>query len=383
MNAALVKWELRKLWSLPMTPVFLALCLALDLSVAGLTWYEQRDAADAVGYIADVSEQAGTRMGPALDAALTSLPADSRRDALAAAVKDAEDVYEDLDAAALGEEFLRMYQMTGPAAERVRVKFARFQSAVDELAAQDAALDMAAASVTPELYSHLLIDLVRLVTGEGILFAMLLALYAAGSERVTRTVQTVYASRTGRRVQWSKYAASLLSALGSYTLLCLITVGAFALLWPLGPIWGESVSTQFYRLSLFGYFLTWRPFTLAGYLAAELALGLGLTAVFHGLAAAAGVLSGDMYRGFLALAVMLTATVAGGQAAANAGLWGLYQAGFFLPTWLWLDVGQWFTHSRTDTLFRGQELAVLTLWLTLAGLLFFAAWRRFSRKDVV
>lgn len=382
MSASLIKWELRKLWSLPMVPVFLALCLALDLFVVGLAWYAQRDAAGAVGYIAGVSERAGTRMGPALDAALASLPADSRRDALAAAVKDAEDVYEGLDAAALGEGFLRMYQMTGPAAERVRAKFARFQSAVDTLAARDAALDMAAASVTPELYPHLLFDLARLVTGEGILFAMLLALYAAGSERVTRTAQTVYASRIGRRVQESKYAASLLSALGSYALLCLIAIGAFALLWPLGPIWGESVSTQFYRLNLFGYFLTWQPFTLAGYLAAELALGLGLVVVFHGLAAAAGLLAGDMYRGFLALAVLMAASVAGTNAAGNAGLWGLYLAGFFLPTMLWMDVGTWFTHGQINTLFRNQELIVLALWLALAGLLLLAAWRRFSRKDV-
>lgn len=382
MSGALIRWELKKLWSLPVIPIFLALCLGLNLFVAGITWYERRDAAEAVDYIADVSETVGSRMGPALDTALAALPEHKWRDVLIEAVAEREDVYEDFDAAAFGEETVRMYGVTGPVADRIRAKYEKFQTSVDALASLDTSLDMAAASITSELYPRLLATLCRLITGEGILFAILLAMYAVGSERVSRTEQTVYATRRGRTVQKSKWAASLLSALWSYLLLCLAAVGAFACFWRLGPIWGESVSTQFYMLPFFGYFLTWRPFTLAGYLAAELAMGLGLVAVFHGLAAAAGLTAGDMYRGFLALFALMAASIAGTSMAGNAGLWELYTAGFFLPTMLWMDVGTWFTHGEINTLFRDQELMVLGLWLVLAALLFLAAWRHFSRKDV-
>lgn len=383
MSGALIKWELKKLWSLPMVPIFLALCLALNLFVAGVTWYEQRPAAETVDYIADMTGQVGYRMGPELDAALAALPEHPLRDALAASVAGKTDVYEGYDAAGMGEDLIRSFGIAGLAADLIRAKFEKFQTSVDELAALDASLDMSAVSVTPELYPHLLVTLCRLVTGEGLLFAMLLALYATGIERVSRTEQTVYATRRGRTVQKSKWAASLLSALGSYMLLCLVAVGAFACLWRLGPIWGESVSTQFYVLPFFGYFLTWRPFTLAGYLAAELALGIGLVVVFHGLAATAGLLAGDMYRGFLSLFALMAASIAGTSMAGNAGLWGLYLAGFFLPTMLWMDVGTWFTHGQINTIFRDQELIVLGLWLVLAGLMLLAAWRRFTRKDVV
>ena len=381
MSGALIKWELKKLWSLPMLPVFLALCLGLDLLVIGSAWYGQRDGAEAVEYIGDVTAQLGTRMGPALDEALSVLPESRWRDGLAACLAGTRDVYEDLDAAELGEGFLRQFGMTGPMAERIREKFARFQTSVDRLAALDVSMDAAAASVTSDLYSLLLVTVCRLLIAEGALLAILLALYAAGSEKVS-TAQTVYATRRGRTVQQSKYAAGLLSALGSYTLLCLTTLGAFAFLWRLGPMWSESVSTQFYILPFFGYFLTWRPFTLAGYLAAELAMGLGLVAVFHGLAAGAGLLAGDMYRGFLGLFTLLAASFAVVTAAGNGGMWTLYEAGYFLPTMLWVNTGQWFTHSAISTLFRGQELAVLLLWLVLAGLLAWGAYRRFLRKDV-
>ena len=382
MSGALIKWELKKLWSLPMLPVFLALCLGLDLLVIGSAWYGQRDAAEAVEYIGEVTAQAGTRMGPALDQALSALPESRWRDGLAACLAGTRDVYEDLDAAELGDGFLRQFGVTGPMGERIREKFARFQTSVDRLAALDVSMDAAAASVTSDLYSLLLVTVCRLLIAEGALLAMLLALYAAGSEKVSRTAQTVYATRRGRTVQQSKYAAGLLSALGSYTLLCLATLGAFALLWRLGPMWSESVSTQFYILPIFGYFLTWRPFTLAGYLAAELAMGLGLVAVFHGLAAGAGLLAGDMYRGFLGLFTLLAASFAVVTAAGNGGMWTLYEAGYFLPTMLWANTGQWFTHGSISTLFRGQELAVLLLWLVLAGLLAWGAYRRFLRKDV-
>lgn len=365
-----------------MIPIFLALCLGLDLFVVGMTWYKKHSAVENVAYIAGVTGEIGQRMGPELDEAMAAFPEHPCRDALITSVAGKTDVYEGYDAAGMGENFLLSFGVTGPMADIIREKFVKFQSSVDKLAALDASMDMAAADITSELYPHLLITLCCLVTGEGLLFAMLLALYSMGSERVSRTEQMIYATRWGRTIQGSKWVASFLSALGSYMLLCLATMGAFAYLWRLGPIWGESVSSQFYVLPRFGYFLTWQPFSLAGYLAAELGLGLGLVAVFHGLAATSGLLAGDMYRGFLALFVLMAASVAGVRLAGDAGVWSLYAAGFFLPTLLWMDVGQWFTHGGIDTLFRGQELIVLGLWLILAGLLFFTAWRHFSRKDV-
>ena len=135
MSGALIKWELKKLWSLPMVPIFLALCLGLDLFAAGITWYEQRDAAEAAAYIADVTGQVGRRMGPELDAALAALPERPLRDALAASVAGKKDVYEGYDAAWTGEDLIRSFGVTGPAADLIRAKFEKFQASVDALAA--------------------------------------------------------------------------------------------------------------------------------------------------------------------------------------------------------------------------------------------------------
>lgn len=363
-----------------MVPIFLVLCLGLNLLIVGVTWYDQREAADAVSYIADVTDVIGGRMGPDFDAALSALPETEWKDFLIAQTAGAEDIFEDFNALSLGNGIITFYGVTSKLVDILTQKYARFQAAVDMLAEAGASLDMAAAGLTKNLYDLLLETLFRVLTMEGILLAVTMALYASGSEKVNRTHLTVYSSCTGRRIQISKVLASLLSSLGGYGLLCLITVGAFAALWRLGPIWHESVSTQFYY-DFFGPFITWRPFSLAGYLATKLALGAALAVVFHALAIAAVLLTEDMYRGFIVV-LFSVAPVALASVVGNDGYWLFYAAFMWFPFIQWLSGDIWLRDGAINFIVPYQETWTMALWLVLGAGLVLLALRRFYRKDV-
>ena len=381
MSGSLIEWELKKLWSLPMVPIFLVMCMGLNLLIVGVIQYERREAADFVSYIVDVTDTIGGRMGPDFDAALSALPESERKGTLINQTSGAEDLFDDFDSSAFGGGIIAWYGVNGKLEDILTQKYARFQAAVDTLAESDASLDMAAAGATKGLYDHLLQTLCQVLTMEGMLLAVTMALYACGSEKISRTHLAVYASATGRRIQLSKALASLLSSLGGYGLLCLVTVSVFAVLWRLGPIWHESVSTRFYY-DFFGPFATWRPFSLAGYLAAKLALGAALTAIFHVLAVASGLLTGDMYRGFMAIVLFSAVPVALTSAAGNAGYWLLYALGMWFPFFQWLNGDIWFRDGGINFVVPYQETWTMALWLVLGMGLVLLTLRRFMRKDV-
>jgi len=215
---------------------------------------------------------------------------------------------------------------------------------------------------------------------------MLAALYLLGYEDLRRTAQQVYASRTGRRLCRTKVLAGVTSALAMYAVLALLTLLPYFLLWDYGGVWGASVSGQFNYLTdmlIRRPFFTWTDFTVAGYLAAALALGGALTAAFTLLASVCGAMVKNVYLAALALALLLLGGVTASALCASAGWWPLYFLLGFLPAQVWMCVGGWFTELGLSAVLPWQETIAAALDLAALGLAAVLALKRFSGKDVV
>ncbi len=298
MRRELIAWELRKLWSLPMFPVFLLLCLVFNVLLITGSRYNN----DYVRYVSEVTERVGGQMGADFDTSLAELPQSEYRDTLIAQTAGATDIYEDYDTAQISDLYVEIYHLTGAAAAAIEQKCDKLQDSVGTLAAQDASLSLSAAGMTKPLMESLFYTACRAVILEGMLLAVLMALYSCGCEKLSRTEHIVYSTRTGRNVQYAKAAASALSALISYLVLAAATITVFVLLWKPGAVWDASMSSQFNYYIAIIYklpFITWAPFTMRGYLAATLALSTAVLLIFHGLGFASGLLTGDAYKGFL------------------------------------------------------------------------------------
>ena len=264
-------------------------------------------------------------------------------------------------------------------------KYDLLQGRVEHLADTGAALDLYAGPATHGSHQFLFNTLIRAVVTEGILAGVLSAIWLTGCEGVWRTGGQLCAARTGRRLWRFKLLAALGADLLLYALLLLATLGAYFLLVDYGGIWASSVSSQFNYYSESFYnrpYLTWGDFTVGQYLAATLAGGGVLTAVFTLLAGALGLLTGHAYAAAIGVVLFCTLSVGIASALATAGWWTGCLLANFLPVNLWLSLSAWFTEMGLYGAVPWQETAGLAVSLALTGGAVLWALRRFHRKDV-
>ena len=381
MSPRLLLHELRKLWSLPMLPIFLLLSLVFNTVLCAASL----DTSGYLPYIRHITATVAGQMGPDFDQALARSADAPGKVRLTKETAGRTDSLEALDAASLGELYISRCQISGPAAQRLRDKYDQLAASVQLLAQQDASLSLAAAELTKPLLHALFYRLGRAVLTESLLLAVMIALYLTGFERLHRTEPLVYTSRRGRRIQLDKLGAGGLSVIVCALLLAALSTLAFAYFWRLGPIWQASMASQFNYTTSFGLrlpFIPWRPLSIAGYLAATWLLTLVVSLAFYLLSFAAGVALADAYQGFLL--VLLTLALCMGLLiySGNAADWNLFQLTSWLALALWWYQPIWFTDMGLSATLPWQEC-----WSTLANVLLGLAltalsYRYFLRKDV-
>jgi len=381
MKGQLIHWELKKLCAVPMFWIFIALSIGFN----SILILSDRYGSDYVSYVAQVTDEIGGQMGEVFDNELAQLPDAQYKDVLIASTYGATDIFEDYRTIGIADYYRSAFMITGNAAELLERKFDSLQSSVDELAESGASLSLAAGGMTQSVYESLFHTLCRAILVEGMILAVLMALYSCGCEGLFRTSSNVYSSRTGRSIQKSKLTASAITSLIAYAAVASTSVGIFALVWRLGPIWDASMSSQFYTVNVSGVstaFLSWTEFSAAGYLASVLLLGVVVVLVFHLIGFAAGMLTGNMYYGFLLFFLLLAFEFGLLMLFGDTGSWLLYQLSYWTPVPLWMGLNLWFTGLGISTIVQYQECWTALLWLVILGLLIFALYRRFMRKDV-
>lgn len=374
-------WELKKLWTMPMFPVFLALCLVFN----GFLMVTSNYGSSYVNYVADAAETTGSKMGAAYTDALLNFPASDERDALLYQTVGRTDSLENYDTDELMSIYTGMYLITGSAADALEGKCGQLQSAVDELAAVDASLDVLGAGGTEAMLDTLLYRVCTVVQGESMIFAVLMALYLCAREKLDRTALLVYATRTGRRIHREKVAAGLLSVLAVYVLLSLFTLGIYTLVWRLGPIWKMNISGQFHvnPMLVVDYpFITWNPMTVAQYLMAQTVLGAVVVLIFYALGYTAGLITGDAFRGFALMLVLAGLDLEALLLTGNTRLWRLFQFCHWTPMALWRTGRYWFTDLGIGGVVPWQECWCALFLSLLSGGLLCLTYRRYQRKDV-
>ncbi len=377
------RFELKKLLRLPMLWGFLALSLALNglltmTAIHDAPWYT---------YVASVLPVTFQRTDdPAFAAGLEMLPAEDFRAALAEQTAEPVNALDGYDAALLGTQEAGLIGVTGKWADIFAQKYARLQPIVDEMAASGVAYDVYAAAGTHDYQLHLTGILYHAALTEALLLAVLLTLYAFGCEAQHGTDLLVFSTRAGRGVNRAKLAAALAASLLCYAILCVGALLPFAMIYHLRDFLSMSVSSSFNYVVvapvLVKPFLTWKPFTLAGYLGATLALGAALTVVFALFAAVCGLLLRNTYLAFLAWFVTAAGMLALPVFSADVKVWTGYFLGMCLPVPVWLNQQYWFTDLGSAAFLPWQETVCTAANLAAFALLTLLALRRFRRKDL-
>lgn len=380
---SLVRYEWRKLFLLPALWAFLALSLLFNaLLICTLSEWDR-------AFFNDTSADAallGQRVDQAFCNGLSALPETENRTVLLQSVTGLENIFQTYDTGILKEFYTDVVENSQAAVSWMAWKYDTLSSRVDHLARTDAGMDVYAGPVTQGSHQFLFGTLMRSILGEAGIAAMLGTLYLLGYEEMHQTESLACASRTGRRLRKVKVLASLAASPVFLILVAAPTLGLYFARFDYGGVWSASVSSQFNYLTdmlLTRPFLTWGDFTVAGYLAAVLALGAALTAAFSLLAALCGVLVRSPYLAALVLGVLCFGGLGLTSALGNLKLWVGYALSCFQPIVVWLCCGGWFTELGLNAVLPWQETIAVGADLLLLGAGTALALRRFRRKDVL
>ena len=394
----LLRWELRKLFTLPMVWVFLALCLALN---GGITVSNAANAggwdantggwdanAGSRAFFRDLSADAaalGQRINPDFLAGISALPRTANRAALLEAAGGLTDVFQTYDPAALSAHYESQVWKSPVMVRWIHAKYERIAERVAALAASGAGMDLYAGPLTHDSHQFLFAVLLRALTAEGVLLGSLAGIYLMSCENISHTAALLCASRAGRRQWRQKLAAGLLGTLLFWLLLAAGSLALYFALWDYGGIWTANVSSGFNYIQEILFvkpFLTWTDFSFLGYLLASLGMSLSLALVCCLLACAAGLWVQNAYLAAFLPAILGGAGLLAAVRLSEFGPLPAFAAACFQPVILWLDAGEWFTDGGTTTVLPWQEPITAALWLLLAALALLGAYKRFCGKDI-
>lgn len=320
---------------------------------------------DYVHYINQVTKEIGGQMGEEFDKMVEALPEREEKVRLLAETKGRVDCLEDYQTAEIAAYYIGTFRITGFIANILEHKYKKLQVRVEELARQDASMSLAAAGITNRLLDHLFERLCKTVITQGMLLAIFIALYLCGSEQMNQMHWIVYTTRKGRQIQKEKWVAGIGISLLAYGILAGCMVIGFAGIWQMGEIWDAKMSSQFYTISDLGVslpFVSCVDFTIRGYLAAVIGMGMVVVILFYNLGYAIGLLIQHTYFGFLVILILVAINFELIMIAGNGGIWGLYEFALWSPVGVWWGSPLWFSELGVSRIVEWQECWVGGIW---------------------
>ncbi len=395
----LIHYELKKLFCLPALWVFLVLCLIFN----GMLIYAQGQKEERCGdflipmrdifnEISETARRLGQRVDDSFleglsDSGLSAESGELMRNAVAGEENRAKE--RSTFAPAVTEGLSQYYQSrvrsSPTAVSWMRWKYRILAGRSERLADSGAACDLYAGPVTSDSHQFLFGTLFRSLLGEAAILSMLASLYLLGYERSARTEEVLLSSRRGRKIFGSKVLSGLLAVPALYGLLAVPALGIYFALWDYGGVWAGSVSSRFNDIVDLLYrkpFLAWGDFTVAGYLAAALALGAALAAVFSLLASLCGMLVRNTYGAALLLVVLCFGSLVTLSAFGELKLWAAYLIAGFCPASLWAGCDVWFTEGGLRFVLPWQETVGTAANLAIFGAGAWGSLDWLERKDV-
>ncbi|MDR2590368.1 MAG: hypothetical protein LBC71_05220 [Oscillospiraceae bacterium] len=375
----IVKHEHKKIITSPSLIGFVITCILLNIL---LVFSARNSYAD---YIAEVSYKTGVRMGAEFDRQVENLTPSEYSVWLQMQTEGITDVFDDYNAKLIGEAYVNAFNLYGIIANLMVDKYERLQTVVERNTKTGVGMDLYFAGATYDRHTQLFRVIMTVLLFEGILLISLTMLLSLGHEFNTKTEFTVYATKTGRRVNRAKLISCILTGLLIYIFLSIVTLLFFFLINPLGAIGGSSVSSGFnYVHDLVAGvrpFITWFDLNVIGYVIATVCASAGVILCFGILSYITGLWIRNGYIGFLIIALINFAIF-----VLPFTILGTTLPTYFLtlsPIWIVLQQGVWFTDGGSNVLLPHFEIVGIIASLVILAPIATLSSSRFKRKNLV
>lgn len=374
--------EVKKLVHFVPLWIYLILCLLLNVIITFNNGH-----VDYFNDISSIAKVSGQKMDESIHSKLKSAPDIRAKEDVLYIADHIRPLYQYYDVDSdLTEYYRNIFSLTPQAVEIIERKYEGLQNRVDHLAQIKADMDLYAGPLTDQSYTNLFGTLLKAISGESCIIAMLLTLYLLGYERNAKTDLFFNSTKTGRKLFRRKLVVSVLASVSIFLLLTLLSLSIYFLHWDYSGIWNANVSSQFHTvhdLTLMKPFITLTDFMVKEYLAAVIALSAVLVMIAVLFSAIVGLLIRNNYiAGLFTLLIpalgLLVTTLAG-----DLKMWVLYLYSSLQPITIWMAQPVWFTEGGFNAPCMWFEVKGLVLSFTLLLITLYKVIQLSYRKDIV
>lgn len=292
-------------------------------------------------------------------------------------------IYDTLDMVQIKEmkEEMLDYHPKGSYKRFIDQRYKRLNQRVRDIVKDGEAEQLIYPGIVYRLHHHLYVKLLRWILLEMAVLMAFCVLYLMDYERIQRTMDIVYTSSVGRRLQYIKWGSGIMAGLGFGMVLMLATLAVWFSLVPYQGFFGVSMSAALMaepRGILLYPFITFRKLTVLQYLLLTLIVGVLLVIIVGILTGVFQLFLKNSYLSFLMEVILLLGCIA---------LWGQSSTSWFdvAATWnpavLWWRVGTWFMEGDVGTSFEGMEVISILVQGLLYGCLGRIGYKRFLVSD--
>ena len=373
----IIKLELKKILLFPALIGFVILALALNILVITTTRDSYTD------FIAEATRTTGVFLGAQFDEQVLRLESSLYANLLREQTANFSDVLYGYTTNYIADIAVERLELSGLNERLMRLKYEHFQHAVNARQEAGDSMTLYFAEATYMRHQVIFNYIMGLLLFQGIILATLIVLFFHGYENAAKTEYVVYATKTGRKLSRHKLLAGIVASLSVYAILSIVTLTVFFAVNPMGGAWGSSVSSgfNFVRDGIFVRpFVTWFSFTVAEYMAATLALSLGVVLCFTLIGYTVGLWIRNSYIGFLVIIILNVVLF---LFPFYSSVWTLNFIITQSPIWLVLMRFLWFTDGGSNVILPYFE--TIGVMSALAVLSSIGIWSesRFKRRNLV
>ena len=380
----LLGFEFKKLLEQPMIIGFLILCLVFNMA-----WIISVDLnKNYLEMVQSFSLANGSKMTEKTVEQVQELPKENNQKRLLLSIENSKDELSHTSGSQLGEKVTDFYQVTEAFKSDLNKKYQLLETSIQTLVSQQAGADLAVVGETMSFFTFIRNVLLKLLLAEGLIFSLLVGLFASTSESMTKTNKIIFTTKTGRKVQVSKYISGLLLSILFFTLVVLATFLFFNLFYPLGTIWNNSMSTQFHFNVYFPGllelpFITWLPMTLATHTLFSILLSLLLIIVCFSCHFVMGLWLDHLFKGFVVTIGIVALHKIMVIGAMSKGYWSVFKYLMFSPIEVWENQGYWFTEMGPFSILPFQESLVVAVSLVSVLGVLLLTYKYYPKKEVL
>ncbi len=380
----LLGFEFKKLLEQPMIIGFLILCLVFNMA-----WIISVDLnKNYLEMVQSFSLANGSKMTEKTVEQVQELPKENNQKRLLLSIENSKDELSHTSGSQLGEKVTDFYQVTEAFKSDLNKKYQLLETPIQTLVSQQSGADLAVVGETMSFFTFIRNVLLKLLLAEGLIFSLLVGLFASTSESMTKTNKIIFTTKTGRKVQVSKYISGLLLSILFFTLVVLATFLFFNLFYPLGTIWNNSMSTQFHFNVYFPGllelpFITWLPMTLATHTLFSILLSLLLIIVCFSCHFVMGLWLDHLFKGFVVTIGIVALHKIMVIGAMSKGYWSVFKYLMFSPIEVWENQGYWFTEMGPFSILPFQESLVVAVSLVSVLGVLLLTYKYYPKKEVL